>query len=86
MHFRSPTLIVDDGGDATIMIHLGYDAENDATSLDKEVHAEDEKELFAILKDVLANDKDRWHRVAAEMRGVSEETTTGVQIGRASCR
>ena len=75
---KGPTLIVDDGGDATIMIHLGYDAENDATTLDKEVHAEDEKELFAILKDVLAEDKDRWHRVAAEMRGVSEETTTGV--------
>lgn len=75
---KGPNVIVDDGGDATVMIHLGYDAENDATTLDKEVHAEDEKELFAILKDVLANDKDRWHRVAAEMRGVSEETTTGV--------
>lgn len=75
---NGPTVIVDDGGDATIMIHLGYQAEEDATTLNKEVHAEDEKELFAILKDVLADDKDRWHRVAKEMRGVSEETTTGV--------
>ena len=46
--------------------------------MDKEVHAEDEIELNAILKKVLAEDKERWHRVAAEVRGVSEETTTGV--------
>ena len=72
------TLVVDDGGDATMMIHVGYDAENDAAVLDKEVHAEDEIELNAILKKVLAEDKTRWHRVAEEMRGVSEETTTGV--------
>ena len=65
-------------GDATMMIHVGYDAENDAAVLDKEVHAEDEIELNAILKKVLAEDKTRWHRVAEEMRGVSEETTTGV--------
>ena len=75
---KGPTVIVDDGGDATMMIHVGYDAENNAAVLDKEVHAEDEIELNAILKKVLAEDKDRWHRVAAEMRGVSEETTTGV--------
>ncbi len=75
---KGPNVIVDDGGDATMMIHLGYQAEDGALDLTKEVHTEDEKELFAILKDVLANDKDRWHRVAKEMRGVSEETTTGV--------
>ena len=75
---KGPNVIVDDGGDATMMIHVGYDAENDAAVLDKEVHAEDEIELNAILKKVLAEDKTRWHRVAEEMRGVSEETTTGV--------
>lgn len=75
---KGPTVIVDDGGDATMMIHVGYEAENDATVLDKKVTAEDEVELYNILKKVLVEDKDRWHRVAAEMRGVSEETTTGV--------
>ncbi len=66
---KGPTVIVDDGGDATMMIHVGYDAENNAAVLDKEVHAEDEIELNAILKKCMAEDKDRWHRVAAEMRG-----------------
>ena len=75
---KGPNVIVDDGGDATMMIHVGYDAENNAAVLDKEVHAEDEIELNAILKKVLAEDSTRWHRVAEEMRGVSEETTTGV--------
>ena len=51
---------------------------NNAAVLDKEVHAEDEIELNAILKKVLAEDSTRWHRVAEEVRGVSEETTTGV--------
>ncbi|KAA3955852.1 adenosylhomocysteinase, partial [Bacteroides ovatus] len=75
---KGPNVIVDDGGDATMMIHVGYDAENNAAVLDKEVHAEDEIELNAILKKVLAEDSTRWHRVAEEVRGVSEETTTGV--------
>ena len=73
-----PNVIVDDGGDATMMIHIGYDAENDSTILDKDVEAEDEKELFAILKKILAENPQRWHNVAKEMKGVSEETTTGV--------
>lgn len=47
---KGPTVIVDDGGDATMMIHVGYEAENNAAVLDKEVHAEDEIELNAILK------------------------------------
>ena len=75
---KGPNVIVDDGGDATMMIHVGYDAENNAAVLDKEVHAEDEIDLKAILKKVLAEDSTRWHRVAEEVRGVSEETTTGV--------
>ena len=75
---KGPNVIVDDGGDATMMIHVGYEAESNAAILDKEVHAEDEIELNAILKQVLAQDNDRWHRVAKEVKGVSEETTTGV--------
>lgn len=81
LHFgggKGPNLIVDDGGDATLMIHLGYEAENDSSVLDKEVQAEDEIELNALLKQVWAARKDFWHGMAAELRGVSEETTTGV--------
>src|SRR5574344_264479 len=75
---KGPDAIVDDGGDATLMIHQGYHAEKDASVLDADVKAGDEIALNALLKKVLAADKDRWHRVAAGVRGVSEETTTGV--------
>lgn len=75
---KGPTVIVDDGGDATMMIHIGYDAESSAEVIDKPAHAEDERTLYAILKQVLAKDDNYWHRMAKEVRGVSEETTTGV--------
>lgn len=75
---NGPTVIVDDGGDATIMIHKGYEAEANASVLDTNSTAEDEIELFNILRKVLKEDPDRWHRTAPEVRGVSEETTTGV--------
>ncbi|MGC8773664.1 MAG: adenosylhomocysteinase [Chlorobaculum sp.] len=73
-----PNLIVDDGGDATLMIHLGYKIENDPSMLDKTPGNAEEKALFQQLKDVFAEDTQRWHKVAAGMKGVSEETTTGV--------
>jgi adenosylhomocysteinase len=73
-----PNLIVDDGGDATLMIHLGYKIENDPSMLDKVPGNAEEKALFQQLKDVFAEDTQRWHKVAADMKGVSEETTTGV--------
>jgi len=75
---KGPTLIVDDGGDATIMIHRGYSAENDPAVLDLPAEAQDEIELNKALKEILKNDPQRWHRQAPEIRGVSEETTTGV--------
>jgi len=75
---KGPNLIVDDGGDATMMIHLGYDAENDASVLDTPSHGEDEVELKKILKTTLAESSNRWHDVLEEWEGVSEETTTGV--------
>jgi adenosylhomocysteinase len=75
---QGPNLIVDDGGDATMMIHIGYDAEKNPSILDKETDADDEKELFACLKKILAENPTRWTNVAKEVRGVSEETTTGV--------
>jgi len=75
---KGPNMIVDDGGDATLMIHLGYDAENDASVLDTPSGGEDEAELKAILGQVLKTKPGFWHTVAKEVRGVSEETTTGV--------
>ena len=73
-----PQLIVDDGGDATLMIHRGYDAEEDASVLDMPVGGEDEEELNKILKRILRETPARWHNAAEKLKGVSEETTTGV--------
>ncbi|MBQ5728987.1 MAG: adenosylhomocysteinase [Bacteroidaceae bacterium] len=73
-----PNLIVDDGGDATLMIHLGVQAEKDAAVLDTPSGSGDEQELKNILKAVLAENKTIWQEMAAGMKGVSEETTTGV--------
>lgn len=73
-----PNMIVDDGGDATLMIHKGYEAEDNASVLDVPLTSEDEIELYAILKQMLVADNGRWHKVAAAIKGVSEETTTGV--------
>jgi len=73
-----PNLIVDDGGDATLMIHKGREAEDNPSVLDSKVDTEDEVELFASLKETLKKDKQLWHKIAKEIKGVSEETTTGV--------
>ena len=73
-----PNLIVDDGGDATIMIHKGYEAEKNASVLDAKADTQDERELYKILKKILADTPDRWGKIVPEIRGVSEETTTGV--------
>ncbi|NLA23999.1 MAG: adenosylhomocysteinase, partial [Bacteroidales bacterium] len=75
---QGPTLIVDDGGDATLMVHKGYFAENDASILDVEPENHEEKVIFDTLKAVLAEDSQKWHRAVKEIKGVSEETTTGV--------
>ena len=75
---QGPTLIVDDGGDATLMLHLGVAAEQDAKVLDKQAEGEDEKELYVILNKVLAERNGVWKSMSKEIRGVSEETTTGV--------
>lgn len=75
---KGPIVIVDDGGDATMMIHVGVKAEKDASVLDKIAEGEDEKELYSILKATLNEDATIWNRMAPEIRGVSEETTTGV--------
>ncbi len=75
---KGPTVIVDDGGDATMMIHVGVAAEKDASVLDKKAEGEDEQQLYSILKNVLKEDNGIWTRMSPEIRGVSEETTTGV--------
>ena len=75
---KGPNVIVDDGGDATLMIHLGADAEQDTSVLDREVSGEDEKELLSILAQTVATDNSFFSRMVPEIRGVSEETTTGV--------
>jgi len=75
---KGPHLIVDDGGDATLMVHLGYKAEKDASVLEKEAEGEDEVELQKILKRILSETPNRWENAVKELKGVSEETTTGV--------
>ncbi|NDV45634.1 adenosylhomocysteinase [Paludibacter sp. 221] len=75
---KGPTVIVDDGGDATMMIHVGVEAEKDSSVLNKATDGEDEQELYNILKKVLKEDNGIWTRMATEIKGVSEETTTGV--------
>jgi len=75
---QGPTLIVDDGGDATLMCHLGFKAEKDPSVLDGVAGTEDEKLLQDILKDLLKEDKSFWANRVPAIQGVSEETTTGV--------
>ena len=73
-----PDLIVDDGGDASLMIHLGYEIEENPSLLEQETHSEDETELLKRLKIVYEEDPKHWHKIVKRIRGVSEETTTGV--------
>ncbi len=75
---KGPDLIVDDGGDATLMVHLGAQAEKDPSLLEKNVEAEEEIVLFSVLKESIKEDPARWQNIGAGIKGVSEETTTGV--------
>ena len=74
---EGPNMILDDGGDATLLMHLGQRAEKDA-SLISDPHSEEEKCLYASIKAKLAVDPTWYTRKAAEIIGVTEETTTGV--------
>ena len=73
-----PNMIVDDGGDATLMIHLGVKAEDNTAILDTPSESDDEAALKELLKKVLNEQPERWHATARSIKGVSEETTTGV--------
>jgi adenosylhomocysteinase len=75
---KGPNLIVDDGGDASLLVHLGYKAENNASFLDKEPSNREEGIIFATLKGLLVSEPGKWHRAVSELKGISEETTTGV--------
>lgn len=73
-----PDLIVDDGGDATLLIHMGHNCENDPSLLDKAPANPEEAIILDRLKALYEKDPKHWHNVAAKVKGVSEETTTGV--------
>jgi adenosylhomocysteinase len=73
-----PQLIVDDGGDATLLIHKGYELENGDRWVDTASSNHEEQVIKDLLKKVFADDPKHWHKVVADWRGVSEETTTGV--------
>lgn len=75
-----PDLIVDDGGDATLMIHKGVEIENNPSllQLDYSKEGEDFRLLIDLLAKIYKQDNKRWHEVAKKIKGVSEETTTGV--------
>ncbi len=74
---KGPNIIVDDGGDATLLIHKGYAAENDPATLETEASGE-EAVIVETLRRILEESPRRWHDTVAECHGVSEETTTGV--------
>ena len=73
-----PDLIVDDGGDATLLIHKGFDCENDPKLMEAVPSNEEEKALMSVIIATYKEDPTHWHKVVANWKGVSEETTTGV--------
>ncbi|MGH9586014.1 MAG: adenosylhomocysteinase [Acidobacteriaceae bacterium] len=75
---KGPQLIVDDGGDATLLIHKGYELEDGDGWVNTPGDNHEEQVIKDLLKKVHAEDPQRWHKLAKEWRGVSEETTTGV--------
>jgi adenosylhomocysteinase len=75
---KGPNLIVDDGGDASLLVHLGFKAENDPSFLDKDPESREEGIIFSTIKDLLVSEPGKWHRAVKELKGISEETTTGV--------
>jgi adenosylhomocysteinase len=72
-------MILDDGGDATLLVHLGLDAEKNGVAPDPATATSHEQQvIFQVLKDSLAESSDRWTKIAEPIKGVTEETTTGV--------
>ncbi len=73
-----PNLIVDDWWDATLLVHKGYEAENDSSILDKKPENKEEGIILDLLKKVLAENPNKWHNIIKDLRWISEETTTWV--------
>ena len=73
-----PELIVDDGGDATLLIHKGYEMENGSNWIDSPGESQEEQVIKNLLKKVKAEQPGIFHKIVADWKGVSEETTTGV--------
>lgn len=75
---KGPNLIVDDGGDATLLIHKGYELEEGSDWVNTPASSTEEGVIKELLKKVHAEKPNHWHEVVKEFKGVSEETTTGV--------
>jgi adenosylhomocysteinase len=75
---QGPQLIVDDGGDATLLIHKGYELEDGSDWTNTPSASHEEEVIKDLLKQIYSEDPQHWHAIAKEWRGVSEETTTGV--------
>jgi adenosylhomocysteinase len=73
-----PQLIVDDGGDATLLIHKGYELENGSGWVETPSASHEEAVIKDLLKRIYGENRTRWHEIVKAWRGVSEETTTGV--------
>ncbi len=75
---KGPELVVDDGGDVTLLIHKGYELEDGDKWVESASGNHEEQVIKDLLKKVHAEDPQHWHKVVKAWRGVSEETTTGV--------
>ena len=75
---NGPHLVVDDGGDATLLLHWGLQAEKDPSFLNRKTDSQDEAAIFDLLKKIYVEDNRKWHKAVKDWKGVSEETTTGV--------
>ena len=75
---KGPNLIVDDGGDASLMVHLGYRAEKNPAILDRKPSGREEAIILSTLKEILEKEPGKWHNMISDLKGISEETTTGV--------
>ena len=75
---KGPNLVVDDGGDATLLIHKGYELEKGDSWANEPTQIREEQVIKSLLKKINAEKPDHWQKVAEDWKGVSEETTTGV--------
>jgi len=75
---KGPQLIVDDGGDATLLIHKGYELEEGSDWAKSKSANKEEQVIKELLLEIQRENPYRWHEIAKDWRGVSEETTTGV--------